>query len=243
MRRLFTSLFVVALIVGFAAPSIGYAQQSFNIYLGGFVPKGEDGRSRDDVLVNNLNVFAFNIEDFHSFSFGGEYLIPISDFLDAGLGAGFQTRKVPSVYSQIENENGAEIEQDLKLRVAPFTATVRFLPLGRRVGVQPYIGGGVGVFAWRYSETGDFVDSGGFDLRLCGVVVECKIFRDNYVGSGATAGPVILGGLRFPAGGWDIGGEIRWQSAQGELPTDQSFFGTEIDLGGLSYLATFNVRF
>ena len=42
---------------------------------------------------------------------------------------------------------------------------------------------------------------------------------------------------------FDIGFEARWQSAAGKLPADQDFFGTEIDLGGMNYLATFNIRF
>jgi hypothetical protein len=231
MRRLFVSLSVLALVTAFAAPRAAYAQQSFSIYAGGFVPRGEDARSDDDVLVNDLNVLAFNIDDFKGFTFGGEWMIGLTNFAEAGLGVGYYRRTVPSVYADQVQNDGSEIEQDLRLRIVPVTATVRLLPLGRQAAVQPYIGGGVGIFGWRYSEAGEFVDDDGF------------IFRDRSVGSGATAGPVILGGIRFPAGSWDIGGEIRWQSAQGELPEDEGFFGSEIDLGGVSYLATFNIRF
>ena len=53
---------------------------------------------------------------------------------------------MPTVYTDFVNANGTEIEQDLKLRIVPFTATVRFLPLGHHDGVEPYIGAGVGVF-------------------------------------------------------------------------------------------------
>jgi len=54
---------------------------------------------------------------------------------------------------------------------------------------------------------------------------------------------VILGGVRVPVGSWGIGGEIRYQSAKGDLPTDQDFAGTRLDLGGFNYLFTVNVRF
>jgi outer membrane protein W len=113
----------------------------------------------------------------------------------------------------------------------PFTATFRYLPLGRSSAVQPYFGAGVGLFRWRYSESGEFVD---FDST---------IFRETYIGSGGAAGPVVLGGLRFPVGAWDVGGEIRYQNAEGTLPTDQGFSADKIDLGGFNYLVTFNVRF
>jgi hypothetical protein len=236
MRRLPLALGFIALAAGLFVPSPSYAQQSINVYVGGFVPLGEDARVRtnglsDDVLVNNLDFLSFDLGDFNGGTAGAEYLVGIGNWLDAGLGIGLYKRTVPSVYTDLVNDNGSEIEQDLKLRVAPFTATIRFLPLGRSAGLQPYIGAGVGVFAWRYSESGDFVDEGN------------NIFHDSFVGSGAATGPVILGGVRVPMGVWDLGGEIRYQRATGDLPSDQGFSASKIDLGGWTYAATFNVHF
>jgi hypothetical protein len=134
------------------------------------------------------------------------------------------------VYLNFVNANGTEIEQDLKLRVVPFTATIRFLPLGHH-GVEPYIGAGVGVFNWRYSESGQFL------------ATDNSIFRDTFVGSGTSTGPVILGGVRVPVGAWGVGGEIRYQSAKGDLPADQDFSGSKIDLGGFTYNFMIHVRF
>ena len=232
MRRPVLSLIVVLVVSGLVAPATSDAQQSLNLYVGGFVPKAADSRTDHDVLVGNLDFLAFKVNDFKAATIGGEWLFGLNDFLDAGVGLGISSKRVPSVYRDLTHSNGDEIEQDLKMRVVPFTATVRFLPLGRGAAIQPYIGGGVGVFAWRYSETGEFVDS--FDS---------SIFRDSFSGSGATAGPVVLGGVGIPIGSWSIGGEIRYQSAQGELPTDQGFSGTKIDLGGFTYLASFKMRF
>jgi hypothetical protein len=163
---------------------------------------------------------------------GGEWLIGLGEYLDGGLGIGFYQRSVPTINADLVNQNGAEIESTLKLRVAPFTATVRLLPMGRRAAVQPYIGAGVGVFAWRYSESGDFVANDNI-----------TIIHGNFVGSGGNAGPIVLGGVRFPIGSVDAGGEIRYQRAKGRLPDDQGFAGTTIDLGGMSYLFTLNIRF
>jgi hypothetical protein len=218
-----------------SAPA-AYAQQSLNLYVGGFVVDGEDSRAREngvsnDVLVNNLDFLAFDIKDFNGATVGGEYLIGVGDFIDAGLGIGFYKRTVPSVYLDFVNANGSEIEQDLKLRIVPLTATFRFLPLSRQSPIQPYIGAGIGVFSYRYTETGDFI--------FPGDVVD----RGNFVGSGWATGPVVLGGVRFPVGTWDIGGEIRWQDAEGDLPADQLFSGDKIDLGGWTYAATFNIHF
>ena len=232
MRRPVLSLIVLLFVSGLVAPATSYAQQSLNIYVGAFVPKGADSRTRNDVLVGNLDFLAFKIGDFKAATIGGEWLFGLGERLDAGLGLGIYSRGVPTVYRDLTHSNRNEIEQDLKLRVVPFTATVRFLPLGRGAAIQPYIGAGVGVFAWRYSETGEFVD-----------VTDSSIFRDSFSGSGATAGPVVLGGVGFPVGAWSLGAEIRYQSAQGDLPADQGFSGTKIDLGGFTYLASFKVRF
>ena len=226
MRRL-----ILAVVFGLAAASPAAAQQSFSIHLGGFSPRSEDARIPDDVLVSNLNFLAFNIKDFRSASIGGEYLVGLGDKFEAGLGVGFQTRTVPTVYLDFVNANGTEIEQDLKLRVVPFSATVRFLPLGHRDAVMPYIGAGAGVFAYRYSESGQFL------------ATDSSIFRGTFVGSGTATGPVILGGLRAPVGSWDLGFELRYQNATGELPFDQDFAGGKIDLGGFTYAFTANVKF
>jgi len=232
MRRVSIVLGLLAL-VSVVAPTTSYAQQSLNLSIGGFVPRGEDARDPDDVLLNNLDLFAFNIKDFNGATAGAEYLVGLGDWLDAGLGVGIYKRTVPSVYLDQVNANGSEIEQDLKLRVVPFTATIRFLPLGHRtVGIEPYIGAGVGILNYRYSETGDFVDFS-----------DNTVFRGRFVGSGTATGPLILGGVRFPVGVIGVGGEIRYQRAEGDLPGDQGFTGSKIDLGGWTYAATFNVRF
>lgn len=231
MRRLtvVTALFVLA---GLVAPASSYAQQSLNFYIGGFVPKGEDARDRRDVLWNNLDFLSFDIKDFNGATVGAEYLVGLNEFVDAGLGVGLYKRTVPSVYASYVNRNGLEIEQDLKLRMVPFTATIRFLPLGRSAGIEPYIGAGVAIINWRYSESGDFID-----------FTDGSVFRENYVGDGTATGPTVLGGIRIPLGNWGFGGEIRWQDAKGDLPTDLGFAGDKIDLGGWNYLATLNVRF
>jgi hypothetical protein len=232
MRRTLTVL-AFALM---SAASPAAAQQSVNFWFGAFTPAREDARSRDDdgrsddVLVNNLSVFDFEINDLDSVTFGGEWLVGLGEYAEAGLGVGFYSDSVDSRYRDLVNENQTEIRQEFKLRIIPYTATFRFLPLGRR-SVQPYIGGGIGIFQWRYSESGEWVD---FDST---------IFRETYIGDGGAVGPVILGGIRFPLGSWDLGGEIRYQNAEGDLPEDQGFSGDKIDLGGFNYLLTFNVRF
>src|SRR5262245_23609602 len=231
MRRFTVTLALAALIGVFAAPA-AYAQQSVNFWVGGFVPSGESTRGHntgasDDVLVNNLDFLAFNIHDFNGGTVGGDWLVRLGEHFDAGLGLGFYQSTTPSVYRFFTNADGSEIEQNLRLRVVPFTATIRFMPLPREAIVQPYIGTGIGVFSWTYTETGQFVDFNDF-----------SIFRDRFNASGAAAGPVVLGGVNVPIGSGGVGFEMRYQSAEGKLPGDLGFSAPRIDLGGFNYLAT-----
>jgi hypothetical protein len=231
MRRLFFSFGFVALVAALT-PATAHAQQSFTFNIGAFGPRAADARALGDVLVQDQTFLDFNISDFQSATIGAEWLVWLGDKAEAGLGIGFYQHTEPAAdANNVFQTTGAPIQADLKLRIIPFTATLRFVPLGHGP-FQPYIGAGIGVFAWRYSETGDFVATDGV-----------TIVQGNYVGSGAAVGPVVLAGVRFPFGPASIGYEFRYQSAKGNLPGDQGFAGTVIDLGGFNNLLTFNVKF
>jgi hypothetical protein len=209
------------------------ARQAVGFALGGFFPKGEDSRIDGDVLFIDRESLVFDMKDFNNVTFGGEWLVGLSDYLEAGVGVGYYQKNVPTIYRDVVNDNGSEIEQDLKLRIVPMTATIRFLPLGRH-GVEPYVGAGIGAFNWRYSETGEFVD-----------FTDNSIFRDRFVSNGTAVGPVVLGGIRAPvADAFLVGGEVRYQKAEGDTGgLDNGFLGDKIDLGGWSAQVTFHVRF
>ena len=223
---------VVVLVAMCCASSAMAQQNGFAVNVGAFQLRGEDGRASNDVLVQDLNYHTFYLKDFNGATVNGEMLFGLGPFLEGSIGVGFYQRTVPAVYTDyVNDQTGADITQDFKLRVVPITAIARFLPLGRRAAIQPYIGAGVGVFSWRYTETGDFIDNNG------------DIFRGNFVGKGTNAGPVIVGGVRIPVGlMFAIGGEIRYQKAEGSLDATQ-FNGSKIDLGGTSYLFSMVVKF
>ena len=227
------ALAVLAVVAVVLMPAPAAAQQTINFSFGGFSPRSEDARDANDVLVQDRSFLDFNVGDLSGVTVGGEWLIGLGEHFDAGLGVGFFQRSTLAAdrFSEFD-VTGDPILADLKLRVVPFNATFRWLPLGRHSGVQPYVGGGVGVFGWRYSETGDFVASD-----------NVTIIHGNFVGSGSATGPVVLGGVRVPVGSWSIGGELNYQAAEGNLPSNQGFAGSTIDLGGLTYAFTFGVRF
>lgn len=214
-----------------ALPATAAAQQTLNFTLGAFVPRGFDARVEDDTLVENRDFLLFEMEDFTGASVGAEWLVPVGEYFELGAGLGFYRRTVPSIYEDFVDDDGTEIDQDLRLRIVPLTATVRVLPLGQSRGVQPYFGAGLGVFNWRYSESGEFVD---FADRN-------TIFRESFVADGNEPGVVGFGGIRFASDSFSAGGEIRYSAAEADLPAE--FVGTAIDLGGWTYAFTFGVRF
>ena len=235
MTRSLSSGFVGALcvvaLVGGSAPV--EAQQSLGLNVGYFSVRGEDARIAEDVLLENRNLFAFDIPDFSGGTVGAEWLIGIGDYFDAGVGVGFYQRTVRSVYADFIDIDGSEISQDFRLRVVPLTATVSVLPFGRETPVQPYFGVGIGLFNWRYSEVGEFIDFSNFD-----------VFRDRFVASGHDVGALILGGLRVPFGDrFAAGGEVRYQSVSGKVGIDQGFLNERIDLGGIATQFTLQIRF
>jgi hypothetical protein len=237
MRRLTTALATV-LALALLTPGTAYAQQQVNFFLGGFIPRSLDSRGSDDVLVQDSAILAtFNqssgidVSEFNGFTFGGEYIVGLGRMFEGELGIGYYAKTVSTSYADFTDQSGNEIQQDLRLRIVPFTATVRWLPLGHRTGFVPYIGGGVGVFGYRYSETGRFVD-----------FTDNSIYSADFVGSGSATGPVVVGGVRFPIGPAVVGGEIKYQNAKGDLSTTD-FLAPKIDLTGFNYLVTLGFRF
>lgn len=229
-RRIFVaSLLVVAAIVVSAAPAS--AQQSITFQLGAFLPKAEDSRTAGDVLVVNRQYLVFNVSDFNGFTTGGEWAIGLGEFFEAGVGVGYFQETVPTVYDAWVNSDGSEIQQDLRLRIVPVTVVARILPLGNKRAFQPYVGGGLGIYSWKYSETGEFVD-----------FYDNSIYRTSYVQSGTSVGPVAVFGARGRLSrSFTLGMEVRLQWGQADL--SQDFLGDKLDLGGTSILSTFTYRF
>ena len=207
------------------------AQQTVNFTFGGFVPRGYDARVHDDVLVANRDFLHFEISDFHSVAVGGEWLLPLGRFLEAGVGVSYTSDTVPSVYTDFVDSDGTEINQKTQMRRIPVDFTARVLPFGHSSPIQPYVGGGLTAIRWHYSEFGEFID---FDNGR-------QVFDGEFTADGTRAGFVGLGGVRFVAKKYTAGFEFRYYRA--DAPLDDRFAGSRLDLGGWTYQATGGFRF
>ena len=247
MRRtvLVPTLLAAALV---AAPQLASADTLFGGFVGGFIPRGIDNRVAGDVLTETFhpNVgFRTLYDDLgdkdvaHLFSgpnLGGEVLFGLGDWIELGAGIGYyQSKDRLSYYTDYVDEDGTEIEQRTQMRIVPLSVTVRAFPIGRTTPVQPYVGGGVNFYRWRYKESGEFVDFSDPSFPT---------FTDQFVDSGTATGATILGGVRIPVGRTlNVGGEFRWQGGSADLSPELNFPGDKLDLSGVSLAATVHVRF
>lgn len=231
-----------------AAPASAQVVHSLGFGAGVFAPKSctaglanrlecRASRGSDDVLVENLNSLSFDIEDFRGALVFGEWNITFDERVELSIGSGFYQRTVPSLYTDfIDERNNSDIEQDLRLRVIPVSAVVRFLPWGHAGKVQPYLGGGVAALNWKYSETGEFIDFND----------NGAIFEDIYAESGTVLAPVLLAGLRMPIKGdiYALNAEFRYQVGKGNTGgADNGFLAEKINLAGLNFTLGLQIRF
>jgi hypothetical protein len=230
LQRTVTSI-VLVVAAFLVCARAAHAQQTVNFTLGYFDPQGYGSRTSGDVLEANQRFLLFDIDEFGGASLGGEWLVGLGNFFEAGAGVSYTGQSVPSVYQHYIDSDGSEVDQDLELRLVPIAFTVRLLPFGQRLPIQPYIGGGLGIINWRYRESGEFIDFG----------AGLEIFEDTFEESGSSTGPIFLAGVRFASQRITAGGEFRFHDAEGDLPSD--FAGPKIDLGGWTYNFTVGVRF
>jgi opacity protein-like surface antigen len=216
-RRLGVASTLFLLSAAVAAPA--QADTLFGITGGLFAVKSESNRDVDDVIYQNRGFLSFDVSDFNGGTIGGE-----SSRLALPRGRRRRgLRTVPSVYLDFVNVSGREIEQDTELQVVPISATARLFPLGRDQGVQPYVGGGIALLNWKYTESGEFVDFNNGN----------EVFRDTFTDKGNVTAPVVLGGVRFAlSDAVLLGGEFRYQAGKADLDPSLGFAGDRLDLGG-----------
>lgn len=231
-RFIATAATAGALLAFLPASRAAHAQQALALNVGHFAVRGVDARAGGDVLLENLGRYAFELADLDDVAVGGEWLTGFGEYFETGVGLGFFRGAAPSVHADYVPEDGGEFRQEFRLRIVPVTATLRLFPFGRGAAVEPYVGGGVGVFNWRYSEVGEFLD---YDLIA---------FQGRYVADGVDVGGVVVGGVRVPVGsGFAAGVELQYQHAAGRVGGDDEFLADRIDLGGLSTRFTFRIGF
>jgi hypothetical protein len=250
MKRLMWAAGALTVMAIVAAPSVASAQidQLIGVNAGGFFPT--TGSRGGDVLAQNTvdfvldpsgagDTFGRGLDAFRGGQFGGEYLLGFGDWFEAGVGVSFYQRTVNSQYANYTNPDNSEITQQFKLRIVPVTVSGRWFPTGRTTPVQAYVGAGLNIYKWKYSEDGSFIDFSNPNAN------PLPIFSGTFEDTGTTLGPVFLTGVRVPFAHnhFLVGGEFRYQWGTADLNPALNFSANKLDLGGPSLVGTFHVRF
>ena len=142
MRRWLLSLSAVALVTGFIATPVASAQQSLSLYVGGFTcaPKMPATLTTCSFRTNRFSTSTSATSTQRQSAASGLSASATCSMRGSVLGFYQDTVTAIDSFSEFEG-TGAPIRADLKLRIVPFTATIRFLPLGHRAAIQPYVGG------------------------------------------------------------------------------------------------------
>jgi hypothetical protein len=220
--ELVTSLIVLLLI---GMPPLNLQGQSFNLKLGGFYPAMES-----DLWTDNLENLAFDKQDMLGVYCGAELEMEMGRYFTLAVEGGYYSQEVFSAYRDYEHQDGSPINQDLSLRITSLEADFKLYPLGYRNVFNPYIGGGVGVYAWKYIQGGEFIN-----------------FEDGTIYEGEAYTRTITPGFNAKAGfvyrfkrSLGISFEARYTYLKGELSGLFEGFN-KLDLGGVTFTMGLNL--
>lgn len=199
-----------------------------DIRIGGFQP-----HANSNLFDDASDLFTVRNRNWRGFTGGAEFSSRIARNLEIGFHVDGYGKDRDTHYREFFNEDGSEIRQTLRLRIAPVGVTVRLVPTSRRARIAPYIGAGVDAFFWSYEEFGEFIDF--FDPEL-------PIIADSFRSDGVATGYHVAGGLRlFVSDDVGVTGEVRYTAAKGDMGDD--FAENRIDVGGWGVTAGVHIRF
>ncbi len=137
------------LIVGFFSLN----GQGLNLKIGAFYPNMES-----DLWDLNRENLAFDKADMLGVYWGAEFEIFMGRQFSFSVEAGHYKKDVFTVYRDVVYDDGTPIRQDISLRMTTMEADFKLYPLGHRRLFNPYFGCGIGLYAWKYEQSGEFVD-------------------------------------------------------------------------------------
>lgn len=230
MKR--TALLATALaVLGLAEPVLAASyrragrghwgeSQALRLQFGLFTPRG-DSEYWDEKALD----FTGDADSFEDLALGIEYLRYLGPRMGLLVGGNFYEGDATQVYRDFVDERGFDIGHDTELDIASFTVGLLAHLRRRDAAVVPYVGVGGGLYAWRLSEDGDFIDFG---------PAAPEIFTGFFEAEGTTLGYYLQAGLEVPIGSaWTVFADARWQRVTDELEDDFTGFG-DLDLGGRS---------
>lgn len=148
MRKLSVTLLMI-LMLGAASLSA----QSVNFKIGALYPT-----MNSDLWEVNLENLAYDKADMLDVYWAAELEMFMGRYFSLALEAGHYRQEIYSQYKTAVYDDGTPIYQDFFLRITSLEASFKLYPLGHRKMFNPYFGIGIGIYAWKYYQGGEFVD-------------------------------------------------------------------------------------
>ncbi|OGD17300.1 MAG: hypothetical protein A2V76_07985 [Candidatus Aminicenantes bacterium RBG_16_63_14] len=240
---------------------------SFSLRLGYFMP-----RASTDIILHPDSLWAiefdqmsFRMQDFRGTTLGAgyEYFLGKNLSLAFTLDAFSKSRLGDYLYyDQTEFDEGwfafptdlepsdivdwYYISHSFKVSSTPLQLSLKFMPLGRKTRLIPFVGGGAGLYLWSvrmYGEMVNFADPWLYTDPELGDIDILPVESVNGREKGSVFGYHAFAGLQFPIGyRATIDAEARYHWAKARF--DTWFQGFEdFDLGGLALTVGFSYWF
>jgi len=165
--------------------------------------------------------FFGGVDDFDDDRWGVDYIRMLNERWGALVSASSFEGRQTTAFRDFVDDFGNDIFHTTTLEITDLSGGLLLFPWRRNRIVAPYIGAGLGYYAYDLAEDGDFIDFDTFD-----------IFSGRFTSSGETIGWFWLVGLEVPiTGGFSVFGEYRWHDVDTELRDDFRDFGI-LDMGG-----------
>jgi opacity protein-like surface antigen len=137
---------------------------------------------------NNFNNFTGSKSDFQDVIGGGDFVFHFDRFNALMVSASFYSASSDEAYRGFLDQNNNFITHRTRLDISSGTVAYALYPAGTHKPVIPYLGAGLGVYGWRLSEGGNFIDFSNNNT------ISPSFNRE----SGATLGYFFVAGLEVP---------------------------------------------
>ena len=231
-RILMTTFALAGLFCLLAGPVLaqpGASRNSLRVSAGVFEPEG-DSQYWDETF----QTFTGEVSDFEDLQVAVEYQRRLGQRLSLVVGLDAYEGIQDQAYLDFADTQGFDILHETALEISAATVGVRFDLAPAGATVVPYLGAGGGFYAWRLTESGEFID---FD------VFPEEIFLTTFEDDGSAFGYYLAAGLEIPLGRtFSIFAEAKFSDASDDLSGDFEGLG-ELDLSGQRFAGGFSWRF
>jgi hypothetical protein len=248
-----TTVLAAALLL--LIPALAFSD-SLSIRVGYFLPRGVTGSylngHPDSLWTIELDQMSFRPRDYNASIVGIGYDYFVGKYVNLSLSIDTYNRSEVGYYldwvsNSLEEGDfafpyeyylGNDIVHSFRVTITPLQLSLKFLPLGRRAKIVPYVGGGASLFFWNIHMFGDMVDFSDPYIYSDPDLGDVDVYPVVQIASGengTSLGWHAMGGIQVPIGyRATIDAEARYHNARANL--HQLFEGFEaFELSGWAF--------